>query len=78
MTEKITHIDPDLTVTLPLSLWQVVMRQLGRGPFDEVGMSIYRIGEQATPQLVAAQAAAVASPPHEPAAEISPQARGLH
>ncbi len=49
--------DPDITLTLPLSSWSVVMAHLGRGQFCDVVELIKTICEQADPQIEAAKAA---------------------
>ena len=52
--------DPEVFIALPLSAWQEVLRHLGRAPYDEVQILIAVIGEQAVPQVSAAQQALAA------------------
>ncbi len=49
--------DPDITLTLPLSTWKVVMAHLGRGQFCDVAEIVEAMGIQADPQIKAAQSA---------------------
>ncbi|HEY4749686.1 MAG TPA: hypothetical protein VIH60_04800 [Steroidobacteraceae bacterium] len=69
--------DPDVTITLPLSAWQVVMKCLGNGSFNDVAKIVYLIGEQSEPQIRAAQAA-VSAKAQEPGPESMTEAHSLN
>ena len=77
MSKPESLTDPDVTITLPLSAWGIVMANLGRGPFCETARVIYLIGVQSDPQLQAASAAARAKA-QEPAPDPAPDARSLN
>jgi hypothetical protein len=46
--------DPAITITLPWSVWQIFLVQMGRGIYADVAGQIAAFSEQAIPQLDAA------------------------
>ena len=75
---KPTISDPDITITLPLSAWQIVMRCLGQGSFNDVATIVYRISVQGEPQLLAAAQATVHAKAQEPGPDPVTEARSLN
>jgi hypothetical protein len=49
--------DPDVTITLRVSAWEVVMAHLGRGAFCDVATIVRSMCQQAETQIPSAQAA---------------------
>jgi hypothetical protein len=50
-------LDPDLTITLPFSVWQTISTHLQRGPYSEVVGLLNALAAQILPQTEAAYAA---------------------
>jgi len=56
-------VDPDVTITLPVSAWTVVMAHLGRGVFCDVATIVNSMCEQADLQIRPVQPAISAKTP---------------
>jgi hypothetical protein len=48
-------VDEEIVIALPISEWQVVVRHLARGTYEEVFHIIHKLSAQGDPQIQAAR-----------------------